>query len=147
MTRRRYALALVVVLGTALISCQDRLATVDEEEPQKFCTGVNAARVYDEEGEPVGLVVDEEGNQTWICECLTLDEASSEALRARINDEAYALCLANAAAMGYPDPDDNDCAEYHASGHWGSKSMFQVWPHHVDVECDAGEPSAGCSVR
>ena len=106
--RVRWELLLGLGLGLAL-ACQDRLADIEQEDRYVFCTYVNAARVYDEDGELGALIFSPEGGHSRICLCVTLEEAKDQDLRDEINDEAYETCLANAAAMGYPEA--NNCAD------------------------------------
>ncbi len=138
-----------VVVGAlvcmSLLSCQERLATGEEaEEHFYWCTAVNAARVYDEEGNNIGLVLDAEGHQTNLCWCLTLEEVMSGEWEPRANDWAYEVCLESAAAMGYPEA--NDCAYYHSINHWGDV-MFG-WPGRSGEPCDSdGASAGGCNVE
>ncbi len=129
----------------SLLSCQERLATEDAEDHYHWCTVVNAARVYDEDGEAVGYVRDAEGDQTYLCWCLTLDEGLSGDWDAEVNDEAYEVCLESAAAMGYAEA--NDCAYFHSINHWGG-TMFGFLHPYDDQLCDPNGASAGgCNVE
>ena len=132
---------LALALGLA---CQERLADLDQEERFVYCTAVNGAHVYDEEGNAGGLVVSSKGGHTFICLCITHDEGKDQALRDDINDEAYEICLANAAAMGYPEA--NDCADFYAKHHWGDY-MFSHWPPDEDPQPCATQNAEGCGVE
>ncbi len=138
--------AVVGALACAsLLSCQERLATGEaQDEHSYWCTVVNAAQVYDEQGDALGLVLDPEGNQTHLCWCLTLEQGLSGDWNRSVNDRAYEVCLESAAAMGYPEA--NDCADYHAVNHWGDK-MFGL-PDPSGESCDpAAASAAGCNVE
>ncbi len=130
----------------SLLSCQERLATdEDQEERYTWCVVVNAARVYDEEGNNAGLVRDAKGDQTWVCWCLTMEEGLSGDWDTEANDTAYEVCKENATAMGYPEA--NDCAYYHSINHWG-EHMFG-FPYEGEPRvCDPDGASAdGCNVE
>ena len=143
MRRRKHWWGALVGVGLGL-ACQERLADIDQEERFFFCAAVNAARVYDSEGEPGGLVIDPKGGHTRICLCVTRDEAKDQELRDDINEEAYEICLSNAAAMGYPEA--NDCADFYAKHHWGD-TMFKPWPPDQDPRPCESESAGGCGME
>ena len=144
MRRRRFRWELVLGLGLGLgLACQERLADV-EEERYVYCAYVNAARVYDEDGELGALVISPKGGHSKICLCVTLEEAKDQDLRDEINDEAYEICLENAAAMGYAEA--NDCADWYAMHHWGDY-MFSHWPPDEDPQPCATQNAEGCGVE
>lgn len=143
--RRPASWGLAVSLLVVVAACEQRLATTDEPPHLQWCTWVNAAQVYDEQGNPLGLVLDQDGNQTELCWCLTGEQGKSGDWDDEVNDLAYEVCLRNAAQMGYPET--NDCADWHATGHWGGV-MFRTWPLDEPAECDPDvDSAAGCSVR
>ena len=126
------------------LACQERLADLEQEERFVYCTAVNGARVYDDEGNAGGLVISPKGGHPLICLCITKEEAKDQALRDDINDEAYEICLANAAAMGYPEA--NDCADFYEKHHWGD-TMFSPWPPDQDPQPCGSESSGGCGME
>ena len=132
-----------LLAGLALLACQERLVDSAEEELYKFCAHVNGARVFDEEGELASMVSDPRGGHTPVCRCLTLDEFNSSEYDDEVNDEAYEVCLANAARMGYPEA--NDCAYWHGIHHWGDV-MFSPFPSDGPMEVCSPEDSGGCSL-
>jgi hypothetical protein len=140
----RLALALALLV-TPFLSCQTRLVDGDPLESQHICSIVNAARVYDEQGNPVRMVVGPRGGNSRVCLCLTPDEFWTGAYDDYYNDQAYATCLENATRMGYPEA--NDCAYWYEQRHW--VDMVQIPPEYEGLYCDpdgASEP-LGCSVR
>ncbi|NVB36650.1 hypothetical protein G6O69_02325 [Pseudenhygromyxa sp. WMMC2535] len=142
MNKNIYRAFLVVFF--VLLACQERLVNMEEEERYLFCAPVNAAHVYDQQGEVVGMVVDPEtGGHNLVCRCVTLEEAQDPEVLSQVNDEAYDICQADAAGLGYPDA--HDCADWYELNHWGDV-MFALYP--------IGEPPQpcedefeGCSLR
>ena len=141
--KHKRTLALALLLGPFL-SCQGRLADGEPaDELWKICTAVNAARVFDEQGNPVKIVLSPRGGHSLICLCLTIEEAKSGDYDDYFNDEALNVCLANATAMGYPEA--NDCAYWHEDGQW--IRMIRPYPFEEElVPCEDPE-GMGCSVR
>lgn len=143
--RSRLAFILAAVVGVGL-SCQERLAPGETSEGWKICTFVNAAKVYDDQGQPVGVVHGPGGGNSAVCVCLTEDEYWSGELDDYFNDQALATCIEDATRMGYPDA--HDCEFWHDEGQW--IDMIQPDPFQADKSCDPdgpGEPIGGCSVR
>ncbi|MFV8754120.1 hypothetical protein ACNOYE_26540 [Nannocystaceae bacterium ST9] len=137
------SLAIILLLGPFL-SCQERLAPGEEaEELWKICTVVNAAFVYDEQGEPVRIVQGPTGGHSLVCLCLTIDETNSGDYDDYFNDKALEVCVANATRMGYPEA--NDCAYWHEEGQW--IKMIGFYPFEDDVRCEDPNAATGCSVR
>ncbi|MFV8749499.1 hypothetical protein ACNOYE_02985 [Nannocystaceae bacterium ST9] len=144
MTVRKHRLA-AALLVLSFTSCQERLADGEPIEGRRLCTKVNAARVYDEQGDPAGMVQGPEGGNSTICLCLTLDEFGSGAYDDYFNDRALATCIEDATRMGYPEA--NDCAYWYEQGQW--IEMIRVYPEDEHVRCDPDGESEplGCSVR
>ena len=140
--KRSVALLLLVI---PFVSCQERLADGEPLDGLKVCTFVNAAKVYDEQGEPVSSVHAAGGGSSQACLCLTLEQTWSGDYDDYFNDRALELCLEDATRMGYPEA--NDCAYWHAQGHW--IDMIRTDPFVDNVECDPNGESEplGCSVR
>lgn len=136
----------LMVLVVALASCQQRL--VDGEigqEGLRVCTYVNMARVYDENGNPVAMVLSPLGGNSEICTCMALEDKLEGVLDEWFNDQAYARCIEDATSMGYPEA--HDCEYWYEQGQW--IKMIQVPPGEENVRCnlDAAEPIGGCSVQ
>ncbi|MFV8750108.1 hypothetical protein ACNOYE_06130 [Nannocystaceae bacterium ST9] len=140
-TRAKLRVALVLSLGLVL-SCQERLADGEAEDLWTICTIVNAASVYDEQGNPVKMVGGPNGGNTPVCLCLTIEEKKSGEYDDYFNDEALKVCLENATRMGYPE--DNDCAYWHEEGQW--IEMIGGYPVDEPARCEEPDGS-GCSVR
>ncbi len=140
--KRSSALLLLVI---PFLSCQERLADGDPLEGLKVCTFVNAAMVFDEQGDPVSIVHGPGGGNSKSCLCLTVEQKLSGDYDDYFNDRAFELCLEDATRMGYPEA--NDCAYWYEQGQW--IDMIQIDPFVNDVECDPNGESEplGCSVR
>ncbi len=134
-----------VLLLVPVLACQDRLADGEPLEGRRVCTSVNAAKVYDDEGNPVSVVLDSGGGNSRICLCLLPEQVLSGDYDDYFNDRAYATCLEDAARMGYADA--NDCAFWYEQGQW--IDMIRVHPDEEDFRCDPDVESEalGCSVR
>lgn len=124
------ALLMTAVLASA--ACPDRLA---ELEGWHVCTYVTAARVYDEQGNPVAMVLHDGGNSE-ICLCLTPEDVKSGEYDQWFNDQAYLACLEDAALMGYPDA--HDCDYWHDDGQWIINIRADI--DYVDIRCDPDPP-------
>lgn len=143
MTRGKRLTLVSALIGAA---CQERLVDGEPLEGRHVCTWVNAARVYDEEGNPVRMVGGPSGAPSRICLCLTPDDVLSGAYDDWFNDRAFETCLEDAARMGYPEA--NDCEHWYEEKHW--IKMIGVHPDEEHLRCDPegeSEPIGGCSVR
>ncbi|NJK31435.1 MAG: hypothetical protein HC927_02890 [Deltaproteobacteria bacterium] len=141
---------MLVLLSLAFLSCQERLIDAEDESLEGYviCTVVNAARVYDQQGNPVSQVIGPEGGNSEVCLCLTPEDTKAGIHDDYFNDKALEICLEDAARMGYPEA--NDCHYWHSIEHW--KTEIRLWPWHEDERCDLdgeaeAESASGCSVR
>lgn len=135
---------IVCILVLAGLACQQRLVDGEPLEGRHVCTWVNAARVYDDQGNPIHTVGGPGGAPSEICLCLTPDDVLSGAYDDWFNDHAYETCLEDAARMGYPEA--NDCEYWYEQKQW--IKMINVHPDEAHLRCDPDGKDApqGCGV-
>lgn len=121
-----------VFVAATLLACQERLV---DNEARQVCSYVTAARVYDEQGNPVAMVMHEGGGNTPVCLCLTPDDVKSGEYDEWFDEQVQQACLEDAAKMGYPDA--HDCDYWHDIGQWITN--IRVVPDLADVPCDPEE--------
>lgn len=144
MTRRK--LSILFVSAFVVGACQERLVDGELLEGRHICTWVNAARVYDEQGNAVHMVGGPGGAPSMICLCLTPDDVLSGAYDDWFNDRALETCLEDAARMGYPEA--NDCEQIYEEKHWIKMIGLDHEAEHLRCDPDGvTEPIGGCSVR
>lgn len=118
-TTRNAVIIGLALLGSTMAACEERLADV---EGRTVCTYVNRARVYDEDGNSAGIVVNALGGNTEICRCITREDIWDGVYDEWFNEQAYVACVADATAMGYPEA--NDCEYWYEEAWW--VEMIQV---------------------
>ncbi|MFV8753920.1 hypothetical protein ACNOYE_25525 [Nannocystaceae bacterium ST9] len=142
MTTRR---TIILVTLASLAGCQQRLAEGEPSTSRTICTYVTMARVYDEQGTPVRMVLDVDGSNSEICLCLTPDELKSGDFDDWFNDRAFEACLEDAAELGYAEA--NDCDYWYEQGQWIKNIRVHVDAHDSHCDTDGVSEPLSCSVR